>query len=296
MSFVILEGMSDHYPCLLSYVMSYGKPKQKSLVIEKRKITCSVDDSYNYLSNTITDVLNVYALVKCVKISLDEKFREPWMTVSIKRSSQKCRKLCAKANKSKLESDYKKYKLYRNVLNKIKQREERTHYVDLFNKIGKNSKLLWDVVNGLQKKANNRHSIVEIIHNGNRLTTKTEISDAFNEHFTTAGMKVQDMIGVHNDKSSSILSSIKGIKNTLKFRSVSEMEICTIVDKLELKKSTGPDGISNLLFKKIIPVIKGPVALIFNRSLKLGVFPDLMKLARVVPLFKSGSTMLPDNY
>ena len=74
------------------------------------------------------------------------------------------------------------------------------------------------------------------------------------------------------------------------------MEICKIVERLKAKSSFGVDGVSNLLLKCLVHIIKGPLCTIFNRSLQEGVFPDLMKLARVVTLFKSRDVTLPDNY
>ena len=50
------------------------------------------------------------------------------------------------------------------------------------------------------------------------------------------------------------------------------------------------------LIKKLIPYIFVPLKHIFNISLLNGVFPDSMKIARVIPLFKSGNTKEFSNY
>ena len=42
--------------------------------------------------------------------------------------------------------------------------------------------------------------------------------------------------------------------------------------------------------------ITGPLTLIFNKSLTEGFFPDLMKYADVVPLYKSKKHYLTNNY
>ncbi len=39
-----------------------------------------------------------------------------------------------------------------------------------------------------------------------------------------------------------------------------------------------------------------PLAHIFNLSISQGVFPDALKVSRIVPIFKSGSADLCDNY
>ena len=50
------------------------------------------------------------------------------------------------------------------------------------------------------------------------------------------------------------------------------------------------------LIKRIINEINVPLAHIFNLSLSKGVFPEKLKTAKVVPIFKSGRKDLCDNY
>ena len=50
------------------------------------------------------------------------------------------------------------------------------------------------------------------------------------------------------------------------------------------------------LMKGIIPSISTPLAMIINQSLKSGVFPAKLKIAKVIPLFKKGDRFLIDNY
>ena len=159
-------------------------------------------------------------------------------------------------------------------------------------KIEKNSKLLQNVVNGLIKKCNNKNEI----NNGNTVQTELiGICNAFNDHFAMAGKRVTKSIKP-SKQTSDVCGRIKKVPVKLKFRHVTEAEICWIVNELKPKTSSGIDGVSNLLLKQIVSVIKGPLCLIFNKSLWSGVFPDLMKCAKEVPLLKHGDIELPDNY
>ena len=86
------------------------------------------------------------------------------MTVRIKRYNRKTQVLCKKAKSSGLEIDHIRYRQYQNTLNRPKQHEKWEHYKNLFQKIGKNSKLLWNVVNSLIKKTVNKTEVPEILH------------------------------------------------------------------------------------------------------------------------------------
>ena len=78
---------------------------------------------------------------------------------------------------------------------------------------------------------------------------------------------------------------------------VTDVEILQLVAKVKPKKSKGHDELDMcLILKKLIPYIVVPLKHIFNLSLLNGVFPDSMKIARVIPLFKSGNTKEFSNY
>ena len=69
-----------------------------------------------------------------------------------------------------------------------------------------------------------------------------------------------------------------------------------IVAKLQTKKSSGHDNISNILLKEIIDNISHVLCVIFNKLLEQGEFPSIMKLAEVVPLYKGKEHYLEMNY
>ena len=59
-------------------------------------------------------------------------------------------------------------------------------------------------------------------------------------------------------------------------------------------KSTGPSSIPVKLLKIALPVIINPLCKLINHSFITGIFPDAVKISKVIPIFKAGSTQ--DNY
>jgi len=55
-------------------------------------------------------------------------------------------------------------------------------------------------------------------------------------------------------------------------------------------------GLSSCLLKKVIPEILIPLKHIFNQSLATGTLPNKFKIAKVIPIFKSGDALDPSNY
>ena len=68
------------------------------------------------------------------------------------------------------------------------------------------------------------------------------------------------------------------------------------MSKLPSKKSSGHDNISNILLKEIIDNIAPALEIIYNKSITTGEFPSVMKLAEIVPLYKSKEHYLETNY
>ena len=73
-------------------------------------------------------------------------------------------------------------------------------------------------------------------------------------------------------------------------------EIKQITSKMKPKTSSGFDCIQMKTVKSIIDHIKIPLAHIFNQSFLKGTVPNQMKLAKIIPIFKSGQKNLFKNY
>ena len=53
-------------------------------------------------------------------------------------------------------------------------------------------------------------------------------------------------------------------------------------------KSPGVDGIKPELIKQCYEILVNPLTHIYNVSFLTGVFPDVRKVAKVIPIFKKG--------
>ena len=63
-------------------------------------------------------------------------------------------------------------------------------------------------------------------------------------------------------------------------------EIEDIISSFKVSKSTGPFSILVKLLKLLKPYISKPLAIIFNESITLGIFPDKLNCAKVIPIHK----------
>ncbi len=82
----------------------------------------------------------------------------------------------------------------------------------------------------------------------------------------------------------------------LQFKNVDNESIIKIIDTVKLKTSYGFDGISTKLIKQIKHIIIEHLKLIINQMLNSETFPDLLKVAKVTPIYKKDDEMEFSNY
>lgn len=85
-------------------------------------------------------------------------------------------------------------------------------------------------------------------------------------------------------------------KNSIFLGTIDENEVILTINRLKCNKAPGRDGIKSETLKVIANQIAKPLAVIFNRCIDKGVFPDVLKQAIIKPLFKSGDKLNIKNY
>ena len=75
---------------------------------------------------------------------------------------------------------------------------------------------------------------------------------------------------------------------------IDENEISTIIKSIK-NRSPGWDNLPPILFKSCISSFIKPLTYIVSKSFKSGI-PDPLKLAKIVPIFKSGDKKILSNY
>ena len=65
------------------------------------------------------------------------------------------------------------------------------------------------------------------------------------------------------------------------------VEITNILNRLKPKKSSGHDGLTPILIKKCVDQLSYPISVLVNMSITEGSVPSCLKLAKIVPIYKS---------
>ena len=77
---------------------------------------------------------------------------------------------------------------------------------------------------------------------------------------------------------------------------VNAYEIFDIIKSLDLNKSLGPNSIPIYILKACNNYFSVIIAKLINLSFETGIFPDICKFAKVIPIFKKEDPLLCSNY
>jgi len=72
---------------------------------------------------------------------------------------------------------------------------------------------------------------------------------------------------------------------------VTSDEIIRIILKFPNNKAPGNDNINSKIIKEVSDVIAGPLTYVFNLSFANGLVPDLLKIAKVVPIYNKKAVL-----
>ena len=248
-----------------------------------------VNESYSRFLHIFNKVSNIHAPLK--KANIKHKAYKPWITSGLMNSMKVRDKLYKKWLITRNYVFLNKYKLYRNKIANINKIYRDRFYNDILSKLD-NTKKMWDNINLLINKKRPSSHIEKLLMDNKQYEQPLSISNCLNNFFCN----VPSILASKLPKSNKSLPLIfLRNKNNFDFH-VSEIEIILLLENLDSNKSFGCDKIHPLLLPTAAFQIYHPLTFIFNLSINQGIFPDSMKLAKVVPIFKQGSRFMCNNY
>ena len=307
---LFFNDISDHFPVFtINYKSKIDTSQQISRVqvINEKHINkfsqkistinwecvTNNDNGKEAFSNFYETFLNTYKECfpyKYVKPSYHNK--KPWLTNGMKKSIAWKNKLYIKQRKCPTSENISKYKIYKTNLNRLLKIVERQHYQEIFKQHKNNARKLWSVIKEVinKKKLIQEQSCFKI---GNELVSdKGIIASKFNSYFNNVGKQISDKIPASNIDP---LSYIKEVSNSIFLLPVSKTEVERII--LNLKNvSPGYDSVHAKVVKASYKSYIDPLTHILNLSITQGFFPDSMKIAKIIPVYKSGDSMSITNY
>ena len=226
-------------------------------------------------------------------VKMGYKTRKAWLSEELKKAIKIKNNLYRKQKKSENPEHELIYKRFRNKLNSMLIKAERKHYSKLMEENKNNMKKSWAILKEVINKRKSVSTCSRFLINGKTTSEKCKISNGFNSFFVNVGPTLAEKIP--SDSRPPTVFMRDKIVNSMVLDSVFTNEVVSIVKNLK-EGGCGWDSISASVVKATYIGFVEPLTHIFNLSLSQGVFPNELKIARVIPLFKSGNSMILSNY
>ena len=158
-----------------------------------------------------------------------------------------------------------------------------------------NMKETWKLLNTVtNKKKKGSQYPTQFNDDARKVSSNIDIANGFNRLFSNIGPALARTIPNGNTDFTNYLN--QKVEESIFLNPVTDEEIIEIVKDAKTKYSKDHDSIDMSLVKLVIHIIVIPLKHIFIISLQNGVFPDRMKIARVIPIFKTGDVQSFSNY
>lgn len=254
----------------------------------------------NFISNLQTS-LNQNCPIRTINYNRYKHKASPWITNGIIKSIRERDKIYVKLkNTNPMTPEAEVLKLSLKLFNKILQKTIRqakySYYHTTFEALKTNMKKTWGVINGILNRKTKRHSYPEdFLINNTTVKDKNQIANEFNSFFTNIGKNLASKIS-HTGPETYMDNLTQNITSNLTFKQVTTSEVETAINKLKSTSSQGNDALTSKLVKLLCPNITPPITTIINQSIKTGIFPDALKIAKVIPIYKKDGDKLLENY
>ena len=253
-----------------------------------RDVNCVYNSFIDNLINLIDECFPVQT--KLVKA---KALKKPWITYDLQLEINQRNKLYNKFIKRPITFE-EQYKRFRNRLNLKIKNAKISYFNNKLDECMSSSKKTWSVLNTiLGNKSRGGPQIESLIFNGNNVNSSQSIANCSNNYFSSIGTNLSRDIPQTNFHFSDLLMG--DYQNSIMLRPVSCTEISNIINSL---KDSGPgfDNVSTKILKMIHDLITDFLTSIINSSFENGVFPDKSKIAKIIPVFKSGNKNDIANY
>lgn len=128
-----------------------------------------------------------------------------------------------------------------------------------------------------------------ITKDGKQIENDIDMANTLNDYFSSVFTTEDVQSGLPTPAPQSRDTTLPGF-------TITENELLSVMNSMNVNKTPGPDKISPRLLKEARNELLEPLTILFNKTLVVGKVPHEWKQANVTPIFKRGNKSLPANY
>ena len=258
----------------------------------------SVDDQFDEFHRKLLEEIDHFLPERTRRLIPRSVRKESWISPGLLISIRHCKRLYHNHLKDRANTKlHARYKKYNTELKRTKRAAMKLHYDSKCKDHKDNTKKLWQTINQVIRKSNNKTDVIDSLKIDNiQVTNGSLIVNNFAKYFSNVGKNLAQGMPKPKCTIELYLKEVQNNQKSIFLTLVTNLEVKKIINNLPPKHSSGLDNINNKILKEIGELLIDPLSIIFNNSLCKGVFPRAMKKSKVVPLYKSKDRDLTTNY
>ena len=275
-----------------AFIQDLDNAKFDDQIINDNK---DIHKTYETFESSFLDVVNKHIPLKKRKST---QHPAPYMNQELRHAIFKKKMLFNKYNKIRSRDNWDKYRTQRNLVNKIKRKSIREYFIERCVG-GPKQKDFWPTIKPfITNKGSYFENNIILTDDDRIINDQNEVAETFNEFFVNVAKDIgKDSCAVNQEHPSvKVISEHKYSENKLKFESIDISFVEKQIDKMNINKTTGKDGISVKILKIAKPIVSKPITMLINKTIENASFPNKLKEAQVVPLHKKNSQLEVGNY
>ena len=178
------------------------------------------------------------------------------------------------------------YKICRNNLKSLIRKAQRKYYLLEFTRRKFTCEATWSLINQMLNNSPSHQYTDFLIENNTLIDSPTNIANSFNSYFTSVGPNLANTVPSTALSFKSYLPT--PLPKSAVFLPTAANEIHNIITELGSSSSTGEDEIPISVIKSVAHLISSPLSTVINHSLHSATFPNRLKIAKVISIFKTG--------
>jgi len=184
--------------------------------------------------------------------------------------------------------------MYRNKFKTVRIKAERNYYAAEFSKCNSDLRQTWRLIKSIVKLGNLESSIDGLVIDGTKTDNADRMANKFNDYFANIAKSLADEIP--NSSTSFTTFRKTPLSNSFGLLPTTPEEIMNLSHSIRLTHSKGIDDIDPCIANKHLASVAQPLADIINCSFTYGIFPQALKTAKIVPIFKRDARDNFTNY
>ena len=219
-----------------------------------------------------------------------------WLTRGIKHSiKNKNRLFTVSCKNSHSGTSYEKYKQYDKVLSEVKSLSKQQYFKENFFLSKGDLKQTWKTINQVIKKSVTPATIQSLNCPSSNIpiTDRYQLSNYLNDYFSTVG---SDLADAFPKTTLNLSMSTSQNLNSIFINRVCLKDVIMQIDCLNSNKCDDAFDIPVRIIKLCIDLIALIVEELFNGCILKGIYPPVLKTAKVIPIYEDGIKKCPSNY